>query len=154
MMELARGGFGLFTLIIVTFYSGELAWRERDARMDQIMDALPVPVWLPFLAKLAALALVGVVLQLVVMACGIGVQLSRGYTHFELPLYLKAAGLDLVGFIQLCALALFVQTVVNHRYVGYLVMVLYYVATIFMVVFASSTTSTATAAIPATSTRT
>jgi ABC-2 type transport system permease protein len=135
MIELARGGFGLFTLIIVTFYSGELAWRERDARMDQIADALPIPTWLSFVAKLAALALVGVVVQLVVVLCGIGVQLARGYTHLELPLYLTAAGLDLVGFIQLCALALFVQAVVNHRYVGYLVMVLYYLVTIFMGVF-------------------
>jgi ABC-2 type transport system permease protein len=135
MIQLATGGFGLFTLIIVTFYAGELTWRERDARMDQIMDALPIPGWLPFAAKLAALLLVGVVLQAVVMACGIGVQLFRGYTHLELPLYLKAAGMELVGYAQLCALAMVIQAIVNHRYVGYLVLVLYGVASTFMVRF-------------------
>jgi ABC-2 type transport system permease protein len=131
MMELG-GSFGLFTIIIVTFYSGELVWRERDARMDQIMDALPIPSWLPFTAKLLALVPVGAALQLIVIACGIGVQLARGYTHLELPLYLAGAGLQLVGFVQLCALALFIQTLVNHRYVGYLVMIVYYLATLFM----------------------
>lgn len=131
MISLAGGGFGLFVLIIITFYSGELVWRERDARIDQIVDALPIPSWLPFLAKLGALLLVGVALQLVVMACGIGIQLFRGYTRLELTLYLRAAGLELVGYGILCALALFVQTVINHRYLGYLVMVLYYVVLIF-----------------------
>jgi hypothetical protein len=135
MIEMGRGGFGLFTLIIITFYSGELAWRERDARIDQIVDALPIPAWLPFLSKLAALVLVGVVLQLVVMACGMVTQLVRGYTHLEPLLYLKSAGLELVGFAQLCALALLIQTLVNHRYVGYLVMVLYYVVVAFMARF-------------------
>jgi hypothetical protein len=135
MIELAGGGFGLFTLIIVTFYSGELVWREREARIDPIMDALPAPSWLPFAAKLLALVPVGVVLQLVVIACGVGVQLARGYTHLQLPLYLASAGLHLIDFMQLCALALFVQTVVNHRYVGYLVMVLYYLVMAFLPVF-------------------
>src|SRR5206468_4069316 len=48
--ELLGGTFGLFMLIIITFYAGELAWRERDNRLDQIHDALPIPTWLPFVA--------------------------------------------------------------------------------------------------------
>jgi ABC-2 type transport system permease protein len=59
----------------------------------------------------------------------------RGYTHLEPLLYLRAAGMDLLGFAQLCALALLVQTLVNHRYVGYLVMVLYYLVAAFMPTF-------------------
>jgi ABC-2 type transport system permease protein len=124
MVDLALGGFRLVFLIIITLYAGELVWREREARADQIFDALPIPDWLPFLAKLLALLLVGVLLHLVLVACGIGIQLFRGYTHFELPLYAASMALALVHFAQLCALALLVQTVVNHRYVGYLVTVL------------------------------
>jgi hypothetical protein len=43
VVELVGGGFGLFHVIIIAFYSGELIWRERDARMNQLSDALPVP---------------------------------------------------------------------------------------------------------------
>jgi ABC-2 type transport system permease protein len=132
MIELAGGGFGLVLLIVVTFYAGELVWRERDARADQIFDALPIPTWLPFAAKLLALLLVGVLLQLVVVACGVGIQIWRGYTRFELPLYAASLGLRMVSFTQLCVLALFVQTVVNHRYLGYLVMVVFTVLTAFL----------------------
>ena len=41
MLEQGGAGFSLFILAIVTFYSGELVWRERDAGLAQIMDALP-----------------------------------------------------------------------------------------------------------------
>ena len=33
----------MFNLIILIIFSGELVWREREARIDQIVDALPVP---------------------------------------------------------------------------------------------------------------
>jgi ABC-2 type transport system permease protein len=38
-------------LVITTFYAGELVWREREARVAQMLDALPVPSWLPLLGK-------------------------------------------------------------------------------------------------------
>jgi hypothetical protein len=28
-------------MVITTFYAGELVWREREARMGQMLDALP-----------------------------------------------------------------------------------------------------------------
>ena len=72
------GTFSVFMLVIITFYAGELAWRERDNRLDQIHDALPIPTWLPFLGKLLALMLVPVVLQAVLMLCGLGIQTAEG----------------------------------------------------------------------------
>src|SRR5262249_18284241 len=36
MVTLVVAGFGLFVLILLIFYSGELVWREREARVDQI----------------------------------------------------------------------------------------------------------------------
>ena len=75
-------------LIIIAFYAGELVWRERDNRLDQISDALPVPTWLPLLSKLGALMLVPVLLQAVLMLCGMAIQAAKGYTRFEPGLYL------------------------------------------------------------------
>jgi hypothetical protein len=48
MVELLGGSFSLFVLIVITFYSGELVWRERDAGTHELMDALPLPTWVPF----------------------------------------------------------------------------------------------------------
>ena len=133
MIELIGGSFSLFVLIIITFYSGELVWRERDARTHELMDALPLPNWVLFFPKLLALFLVQIVLMAVVMATAISIQLFKGYTHIEPALYIKELfGLRLIDYFLLCVLAVTVQTLVNNKYLGHFVMVLYYLASAFM----------------------
>ena len=78
MLGLLSGSFAAFMLIIIAFYAGELVWRERDNRLDQISDALPMPTWLPLLSKLGALMLVPAVLQAVLMLCGMAIQAVEG----------------------------------------------------------------------------
>jgi ABC-2 type transport system permease protein len=55
MLQDGGGAFSIFALAIIIFYSGELVWRERDAQLSQIVDALPVQRWVLFTSKLAAL---------------------------------------------------------------------------------------------------
>ena len=132
VLELVGGTFGLFHIIIITFYSGELIWRERDAQMSGLMDALPTPGWLPYLSKLLALMGVQVILTGVVLVCGLIVQTAKGYTHYELGLYVSELfGMRLPDLWLLCVLAVFIHVGVNHKYVGHFVMVLYLVLTQF-----------------------
>jgi ABC-type transport system involved in multi-copper enzyme maturation permease subunit len=107
MVDLLGGSFSLFVIIVITFYSGELVWRERDAGTHELMDALPLPTWVPFLSKLGALFLVQVVLAAVAMFTGMAVQLAKGYTHLEPLLYVKDLfGLRLFEYCLMCVLAL------------------------------------------------
>jgi ABC-2 type transport system permease protein len=131
MTEQGAGGFTVFALLIITFYAGELVWRERDAGMAQIADATPAPRWVMFSSKLGALMLVQVVLMFLVMAVGLLVQVIHGYYHFQFGLYFtELFGIRLVGFWVLCVFALFIHTLVNQKYLGHFVMVLYYIALI------------------------
>ncbi|MGI4873680.1 MAG: M1 family aminopeptidase [Janthinobacterium lividum] len=124
--------FFLFLLILITFYSGELVWREREAGVAQIADAVPVPSWVPFMSKLTALGMVQVVLLGVVLVCGLLVQTAKGYHHYEIGLYLETLyGLQLPYLLLLCVLAMVVQVLVNNKYLGFAVMVVYYVGNIF-----------------------
>ena len=128
MLEQGGSGFTLFILAIITFYSGELVWRERDAKFNQIMDALPVQRWVLFGSKLAALMLVQVLLGLLIIVCGVIVQLTQNYHHFEFGLYLTDIFTHrIVGFWILCVLAFLVHTIINNKYLGHFVMVLYFV---------------------------
>ena len=134
ILDLTGGLFSVFILIIITYYSGELVWRERDARLAQISDALPVPTWLVFLSKLLALLLVLVVLQAVVATSGLAIQSVKGYHHHEFGLYLKELfGVQLVHYGLVCVLALSVQTLIQNRYLGHFIIVLYYLWTLFAV---------------------
>ena len=132
MVGVLSGNFALFVLIIITYYAGELVWRERDAGVAQITDALPVPNWVPFLSKLTALGLVQVVLLAVVLACGVLLQTLKGYFHYELGLYVETLfGLRLIDYLLLCVLAMLVQVIVNNKYLGHFVMLVYYLLTLF-----------------------
>ena len=131
MLQMASAGFGIFAIAIIIFYSGELVWRERDAQLNQVMDALPLQRWVLFCSKLFALMLVQVVIVLLILAAGLVVQVAQGYFHFELGLYFRELFFNrLLGLWTLCALAMFVQTIVNQKYLGHFVMVLYLIATL------------------------
>jgi ABC-2 type transport system permease protein len=132
MLELVSGTFGVFMLVIITFYAGELVWREREHRLDQIHDALPIPTWLPFAAKLGALMLVPVVLQAVLMLSGMGVQTAKGYHNYELGLYAHwLFGIELIDYWLVCVLALTVHSVVNQKYLGHFAMIVYFLVISF-----------------------
>jgi hypothetical protein len=132
VVDLLAGTFALFQLIIITFYSGELVWRERDAKVNQIYDAMPMPAWVPFTAKLGALMLIQVVLMAVVLLCGLLLQTFKGYFHYELDVYVKELfGFRLVGMLIMCVLAMLVQVLVNNKFLGHFIMILYYAFNLF-----------------------
>ncbi|TGE16985.1 ABC transporter permease/M1 family aminopeptidase [Hymenobacter elongatus] len=132
VVKLLMGAFSLFQLIIIIFYSGELVWRERDANIHQIYDAMPMPSWVPFVAKLGALMLIQVLLLALVMLCGVLLQTGMGYFRYELGLYVKELfGFQLISMLLLCVLAMLVQVLVNNKFMGHAIMILYYVFSIF-----------------------
>ncbi|HEX4782655.1 MAG TPA: ABC transporter permease, partial [Usitatibacter sp.] len=136
VLDTVSGLFRLFMLIVTALYAGELVWRERDARVDQLTDSLPVPTWLVISAKLATLFVLQALLQLVVLACGIVIQLAYGYTHFELGQYLHRLFLiQLPSYWTLAALAFFIHVAINNKYVGHFLVVLYWIVSIAAALF-------------------
>ncbi|HEY3175870.1 MAG TPA: M1 family aminopeptidase [Candidatus Polarisedimenticolia bacterium] len=128
ILQVIQGAFGLFVFLILIFYSGDMVWRDRTLRLSEVVDALPAPGWVLWGAKGTALAAMVVALHAAAMATGIGIQMYRGYTNFEVGLYLK--GLFLVScpqFLFIAALCLFVQVAVNQKFLGWLISLLVYV---------------------------
>jgi ABC-2 type transport system permease protein len=127
MENILSGSFGVFVIVIVAFYSGELVWSERDVKLNQIYDATPAINAVIFLAKFAALASVVVALLGVTMLAGIATQAAHGYFRFEIPLYLQALlGFRLIDYLLIAALAMTIHVVVNHKYLGHLLVILTY----------------------------
>ena len=106
-------------VIILIFYAGELVWRERGARLSEVVDAFPTPDWIPLLAKVTALAAVVVVFLAVGSLYCMGYQLLHGFTHLQPLLYLQFLGLSLLGFLLLGILCLVFQVWANNKFAGY-----------------------------------
>ncbi|MDO8037286.1 M1 family aminopeptidase [Janthinobacterium sp. SUN128] len=131
VLDMVNASFALFMLIITTFYAGELVWREREAGTYQMLDALPVPNWLPLLSKLFALVGLQALLSLVIMLCGMSIQVFKGYYRLDPGLYLESLFLShLPSYALIAVLAIFLQVLINHKYLAYFAMILYHIASI------------------------
>ncbi|MEP1032004.1 M1 family aminopeptidase [Ekhidna sp.] len=130
MLELITGSFGLFFLIILVFYSGELVWRERDVKINLIQDALPMPDFISLLSKFFGLQLVFVVLNLILIGSGVLIQALKGYYKFDLPVYFYTLFTETLSFVILFSLlAFFVQVLVNNKFLGHAVVIVFFIAT-------------------------
>ena len=113
--------------LLIVFFAGELVWREREAGLGEITDAMPGSEWAPFLGKFLGLGLVLVVFMALLMVAGMLAQVIRGYQDFELGLYLKILfGLQLPEYLLFALLALVVHVLVDQKYVGHLVAIMAY----------------------------
>jgi ABC-2 type transport system permease protein len=121
----------LIPLLIILF-AGELVWREREARLSEIADAAPAPEWVSFVGKLLGLSFVLVLLLALLMAAGMLVQVLLGYDVFEAGLYARILfGLQFPDYLLFALLALAVHAVVDHKYVGHMVLLIAYGFTAF-----------------------
>ena len=127
MTGMIQGSYALFLVIIVTFYAGELVWRERSGRIAEVTDAYPNADWIALAAKMVALVAVIFAFNLTGIAGTIVNQMVRGYAHFEFGLYLREALLNTYSFGLMAVLAMFFQVISNNKFVGYLLMVVYLV---------------------------
>ena len=128
ILDVLNDGFSLFMIILITFYAGQLVWRERDAGAQQLHDTLPMNSGIGLAAKFSALGTMCVVLLTVVGLTGIGAQLAYGFTDIDLGLYaVELYGVTLLSYLHFCVLAFTIHAVVNHKYIGHFIMVLYFV---------------------------
>ena len=128
-----RGAFVIIPLIVAIYYAGELVWRERDRNTDAMIDSTPTPDWVFAAPKIAAIILVlGAMLAASVVGA-ILVQALRGFTDVELDKYVlwyllpETASAALLG-----VLAVFMQTLVPHKFVGWALMLVYLVSTLVL----------------------
>lgn len=133
VLETVGGSFGLFVAIIITYYTGELVWKDRDQNVDGLIDSKPVSNLFLYLSKLLSLVLLQLFLSVVILVACLLVQVFKGYTHFEMAVYFKSLFIySLPSKILISVLALFVQTVSRNKYVGHSIIILDYVLSIWL----------------------
>jgi ABC-type transport system involved in multi-copper enzyme maturation permease subunit len=127
-----EGIFDTLLIIIATYFGGELVWRERERRMNEIIDSSPLPAWALMLPKMLGLAFVLIMTLLVGMTVGILAQLIEGGVDIEpgdyLLWYLLPNGIDA---LLIAVLAVFVQALSPSKYAGWGVMVIYIILYVF-----------------------
>jgi len=120
----------IFVILLATLYGGELVWRERQLKLDQVQDSMPVPAWVPFSGKLFGVFLAILAMLVVSTLAGMAIQIEQGYTRLQPLVYLEIVGLIAVpNALAVVALAMGVHALVNQKFVGHLIVIAYWVLT-------------------------
>ncbi len=122
------GVFNLFFIIITVFYTGEIIWKERDIKMNLIYDALPYPNFVSLLSKLFGMILMSIFILTVLMFSGILIQIIKGFPMIEWDVYIvNLFGETLAVMTLYIILGLFVQVMLNHKFLGFGFMFIFYI---------------------------
>ncbi|HEX2060108.1 MAG TPA: M1 family aminopeptidase [Thermoanaerobaculia bacterium] len=128
MVEMINGAFSLFALLIAAFYAGDIVWRERNLKLHEVSDAMPLPTWAQWAAKLTGLMLVILATMVAAVATSILIQAGHRYYNFELGVYAKGIFMEFGFFLLLiAAFAFIVQVVFNQKFVGFLAVLVFFV---------------------------
>jgi ABC-type transport system involved in multi-copper enzyme maturation permease subunit len=133
ILEIIAGSLYIFVLAIITFFAGALVWKDRDQRMDEIVDSLPTSEWVAYLSRLTALAVTVMLVQSLALTSGVIVQACYGYHRFQLDLYLRQLILrDGSFFLFFAVLAFFVHVLSPNKYLGYFLYIALAIANFFI----------------------
>ena len=124
-----QGAFSIIPLIVAIYYAGELVWSDRERRIHEIVDATAAPDWAFIVPKVLAITLVLIALLVVASLTGALFQITHGYFRVQPLAYLMWFIVPgAISSLLLAMLAIFVQTLSPHKFVGWAVMLLYIVS--------------------------
>jgi ABC-type transport system involved in multi-copper enzyme maturation permease subunit len=128
-----RNGFQIVLLMIAVFYGGELVWRERDRKLNEILDSTPVPNWVMTVPKIIAVFVVLLVVNLMGMLTGLLYEVTSGAPQLGIPQFvgwfiLPAA----VDGLLIAVLAVVTQVISPNKYVGWGILFAWFLVSIFL----------------------
>jgi hypothetical protein len=133
MVEIIRGAFYMFLIIILTYFTGALVWKERTAKVNEIYDALPTKNWTGWAAKFATIVVAVALLTATMIAFAVAAQAMLGYHRYELGVYLRELlVLDLLGFIFLAAVFMFIHAISPNMYLGFFICIVFVIINSFV----------------------
>ncbi|MBT3208283.1 MAG: hypothetical protein HOB05_15700 [Bacteroidetes bacterium] len=128
VIEILGGTFNLFVMIIIILFSGEMVWQSRSLKVHETENILPVNNWHLLGSKITALITIIFSMLSMLVITGVIVQAFNGYYNFEIGLYIKSVlGLQFTYYILIILFAFFVQILVNHKFLGYTLIIIYYI---------------------------
>jgi ABC-2 type transport system permease protein len=126
-MTYFRLSFGVFIMILIMVWSGELFFKDKTVKIHSITDTLPVPVWVTQLSRFCAMSAVAFLLAFSFMVIGILIQVVKGGAGLiELDLYIY----DTLGYnwgwltyVLWIALVFFISGITGNRFLTHVLSV-------------------------------
>jgi hypothetical protein len=106
-------------VFIVIFFTGELFWRSREQNFDAFLNVTPTPVFIFYLAKVAVMACIIVLLVCALILLVLGYQSMKGFYDYELSLLFSLFPLFGLPLLLMAILGMAIQSLVSNKYTGF-----------------------------------
>ena len=134
ILSVISNSFEIFYILIIIYFSGELIWKERDLKFNQITDATPLKDFTKLASKFLGLIFAILIIQFLLMLIGLSIQTLSSYYNYNIHLYIFELFVDRLMYVVLFTLAIFfIQILVNNKYLGFGVSIIFFVFA-FMVI--------------------
>lgn len=125
LIDSIKDNTDLFIIIILIFFSGELIWRDRDSKINEVVDATAHTSFISMAAKALSLVCITTILNLFFIVIAIIYQLLHGYTRIELDVYVLDFFYDnLPLYIVFGGIMIMIQVLSSNKYIGYFISIL------------------------------
>ena len=122
MSAIGFGSLLIPMILIISFFSAELVFRDKGAKFNELLDSTNVSNWPLLVGKWLALMGIVTLLCVIGMMVGMMIQLMTDSPPVNLGVYLRFTFLNqLPNYLFLASLAMIVQIFVPNRIVGMLV---------------------------------
>lgn len=122
MIDLISDASSMFIIIILVFFSGELIWRDRDSKINEVVDATPHVSFISMSAKALSLVAIASLIHMFFILVGVIYQLINGFNRIELNVYLLDFFYsEFMTYLIWSGVMIMVQVLVNNKYIGYFV---------------------------------
>jgi len=131
MADYIRGSFSIMIFIVMTYYSGETVWRERQFGIGEIVESTSIKNWSLYFPKVIALSSIILCLSIIGVFFSALYQAGKSYDNFEWSVYIGILSLEFIlPMTLLTILAVFIQVLSPNKYAGMLIFVAYFILTI------------------------
>jgi len=115
----------IFVIIILVFFSGNLIWRDRESKINEVIDATPHTSLISLVTKALSLVSVAAIIHAFFIICGIFYQLASGFYRIELDIYFQDfIYTSLMTYIVWSGVMIMIQVLLSNKYIGYFVSIL------------------------------
>ncbi|HRP89253.1 MAG TPA: M1 family aminopeptidase [Edaphocola sp.] len=114
------GVYGLLANIFIIFYTGTVMFRERESKIDELVHATPVSNIVLYFSKFSSLLAAVILLQIIAMLTGIGIQFAQGF--FDIQIHVYIIGILIFGILSYIAtigICLVMQVFAPNKYLGF-----------------------------------
>ena len=125
LIDSIKDNTDIFIIIIVVFFSGELIWRDRDYKINEVVDATAHTSFISMAAKALSLVSIASIINIFFLGFGVIYQLLHGFTRIEIDVYLLDFFYDnLPLFFAFSGITILVQVLASNKYIGYFIAIL------------------------------